>query len=58
MREKADIVIVGAGVMGLSIAHQISRRDDSSIVVLDKALNVGEGSTGASCAILDRKSVV
>ncbi len=55
MREKADIVIVGAGVMGLSIAHQISRRDDSSIVVLDKALNVGEGSTGASCAILRQR---
>jgi len=55
MSETADIVIVGAGIMGLSIAHQISRRDDSSIVVLNKALNVAEGSTGASCAILRQR---
>ena len=55
MRDKADIVIVGAGIMGLSIAHQISRRDNSSIVILDKAPNVGEGSTGASCAILRQR---
>ena len=55
MSETADIVIVGAGIMGLSIAHQISRRHDSSIVLLDKALNVGEGSTGASCAILRQR---
>jgi len=41
--------------MGLSIAHQISRRDDSTIVILDKAPNVGEGSTGASCAILRQR---
>lgn len=27
-RDTADVVIVGAGVMGLSIAYQISRRDD------------------------------
>jgi len=55
MRDTADIVIVGAGIMGLSIAHQISRRDNSSIVILDKAPNVGEGSTGASCAILRQR---
>ena len=55
MRDTADIVIVGAGIMGLSIAHQISRRDSSSIVVVEKAPNVGEGSTGASCAILRQR---
>ncbi|MEE9299092.1 MAG: FAD-dependent oxidoreductase [Acidimicrobiia bacterium] len=55
MRDTADIVIVGAGIIGLSIAHQISRRDDSRIVVLEKALNVAEGSTGASCAILRQR---
>lgn len=55
MRDTADIVIAGAGIMGLSIAHQISRRDDRRIVVLEKALNVAEGSTGASCAILRQR---
>lgn len=54
-RETADIVIVGAGIMGLQIAHQISRRDPRSIVVVEKAPNVGEGSTGASCAVLRQR---
>ena len=54
-RDTADVVIVGAGIMGLSIAHQISRRDPRRIVILEKALNVGEGSTGASCAILRQR---
>lgn len=51
-RDTADIVIVGAGIMGLQIAHQISRRAPRSIVIVEKSPNVGEGSTGASCAIL------
>jgi glycine/D-amino acid oxidase-like deaminating enzyme len=55
VRTTADIVIVGAGIMGLQIAHQISRRDPRSIVIVDKAPNVGEGSTGASCAILRQR---
>ncbi len=39
--------------MGLQIAHQVSRRTDRyRIKVYEKAANVGEGSTGASCAIL------
>lgn len=54
-RETADVVVVGAGVIGLSIAFQIARRTNQRIVVLDKASNVGEGSTGASCAILRQR---
>lgn len=34
--------------MGLSIAHQVLRREPQrKVVVLEKARNVGEGSTGA-----------
>jgi glycine/D-amino acid oxidase-like deaminating enzyme len=55
MRDTADIVIIGAGIVGLSIAHQISRRDPSRIVILEKAANVAEGSTGASSAILRQR---
>ena len=51
-RETADIVVVGAGVIGLSIAYQTALRSDQRIVVLEKAANVGEGSTGASRATL------
>ena len=54
-RETADVVIVGAGVIGLSIAYQLARRSDQRVVVLEKAANVGEGSTGASCAILRQR---
>ena len=46
-----DIVIVGAGIIGLSIAWQLARRSGLKIVVLEKGAGVGEGSTGASSAI-------
>ncbi|MCL1598812.1 MAG: FAD-dependent oxidoreductase, partial [Actinomycetia bacterium] len=47
----ADIVIIGGGIMGMSIAYQIARRSSLSIVVLDKGAGLGEGSTGGSSAI-------
>ncbi len=50
-RHTADIVIIGAGIMGLSIAHQITRRSDLRVVVLEKGAGLGEGSTGGSAAI-------
>lgn len=55
MTDTADVVIIGAGIVGLSIAHQISRRDPRRIVILEKAPNVAEGSTGASSAILRQR---
>jgi sarcosine oxidase subunit beta len=51
MRETADIVIIGAGIIGLCTALQLSRRSKAKIVVLDKGLGPGEGSTGASSAV-------
>jgi len=51
MRETADIVIIGAGIIGLCTALQLSRRSTAKIVVLDKGLGPGEGSTGASSAV-------
>lgn len=47
----SDVVIVGAGIIGLSIAWQLSRRSNLKITVLDKGAGIGEGSTGASSAI-------
>ena len=46
-----DVVIVGAGIIGLSIAWELARRCDLKIAVLEKGGGVGEGSTGASSAI-------
>ena len=46
-----DVIIVGAGIIGLSIAWQLARRSSLKVLVLEKGLSVGEGSTGASSAV-------
>jgi glycine/D-amino acid oxidase-like deaminating enzyme len=46
-----DVVITGAGIIGLSIAWQLARRSTLSIAVIEKGAGVGEGSTGASSSI-------
>jgi len=46
-----DIIIVGAGVIGLSAAYQLARRTSAKILVLEKGAGLGEGSTGASSAV-------
>ena len=51
MSKQYDVVIVGAGVIGLNIAYQLSRRSALRIAVLEKGRAVGEGSSGASSAI-------
>jgi glycine/D-amino acid oxidase-like deaminating enzyme len=50
-RETADIVIIGGGIIGMSIAHQVARRSRLRVVVLEKGAGLGEGSTGGSSAI-------
>lgn len=47
----ADIVIVGAGVMGASIAFHLAQRNAGTIVVLDKD-HVGRGGSGRSSALV------
>ena len=49
--KKYDVVIAGAGIVGLSIAWQLARRSTLRIAVLEKGAGVGEGSTGASSAV-------
>ncbi len=51
MRESADVVVIGAGIIGLSTAFQIARRSELKVVVLEKGSGLGEGSTGASSAV-------
>jgi sarcosine oxidase subunit beta len=51
MKHSADVVIVGAGIIGLSIAWQITRRSQLSVMVIEKGTAVAEGSTGASSAV-------
>ena len=47
----ADFVILGAGVMGASIAFQLARRKAGHIVVLDKD-HVGSGGSSRSSALV------
>ena len=51
-RRWADVVVIGGGIVGLSIAYQLARRSSRRVVVLEKGAAVGEGSTGASSACL------
>jgi glycine/D-amino acid oxidase-like deaminating enzyme len=47
----ADIAIVGAGVMGASLAFHLARRQPGSIVVIEKD-HVGRGGSGRSSALI------
>jgi sarcosine oxidase subunit beta len=46
--ETADVVIVGGGVVGTSIAYHLARRDVGGGVVLLERNTLGSGSTGAA----------
>ena len=49
--QTADVVIVGAGVMGASIAFHLAKRGAGKIVILDKD-HVGRGGSGRSSALI------
>src|SRR5688572_25104713 len=50
MSDAADVIIVGAGIIGCSIAHQMARRG-ARVRIFD-ARNVGAGATHASAGVL------
>lgn len=45
-----DVVVVGGGIIGSSIAYQLARHGQS-VIALDKGTGPAEGSTGASSSI-------
>jgi len=47
----ADILILGAGVMGASIAFQLARRRPGRVVILEKG-HAGQGASGRSSALI------
>src|SRR5262249_58954947 len=49
--QSCDIVVVGGGVMGVSIAHALAARRVGRVVVLEKSF-LGAGSSGKSGAII------
>ena len=55
----SEVVIVGAGIMGLNIAFQLRRRDPSlSITVFERAAALGAGSTGIFISLNTRTGAV
>lgn len=51
MRTTVDAVVIGAGVIGSSVALELTRAG-FEVVVVDKAGGIGHGSTSASSAIV------
>jgi sarcosine oxidase subunit beta len=49
MRKVADVVIIGGGVIGISIAYHLAKLGGKDIVVLEREAMLGLGSTG-KCA--------
>src|SRR5436305_15294516 len=46
MKRAADVVIVGGGCMGASVAYHLARRGVTDVVVLEREKLLGTGSTG------------
>ena len=51
MTETVDIVIIGGGVMGASIAYHLAKQGGSKVVLLERQA-IGNGTTGRSGAIV------
>jgi sarcosine oxidase subunit beta len=51
LTKTADFVILGAGVMGASIAFHLARRDAGRVLVIDKG-DVASGGSGRSSALV------
>jgi sarcosine oxidase subunit beta len=49
--QSADFVIVGAGVMGASVAFHLARRKAGRVVIVDKD-HAGQGASGRSSALI------
>lgn len=46
MRQSAEVVIVGGGVIGASVAQHLAERGCTDVLVVERGARAGEGSTG------------
>ncbi len=48
MTETADVVIVGSGIVGSSVAYHLAEQGCSNVLVIEREAHQGKGSTGKS----------
>jgi len=46
--ETADVVIIGSGIVGSSVAYHLAQRGCTNVLVLEREAHQGKGSTGKS----------
>ena len=48
MTETADVVIIGSGIVGSSVAYHLTEQGCSNVLVIEREAHQGKGSTGKS----------
>src|SRR5213595_137610 len=48
MTETADVVIIGSGIVGSSVAYHLAERGCRDVLVIEREAHQGKGSTGKS----------
>ena len=51
MANTAEVIVIGAGVIGAATAFELAK-SGRRVVVVDRNTQAGHGSTAASCAII------
>jgi len=52
LKDKYDILIIGAGIIGLTIAKEISDRKLGSVLILEKESALGRHASGRNSGVL------
>src|SRR5215467_12348347 len=48
MTETADVVIIGSGIVGSSVAYHLAQQGCTNVLVVEREAHQGKGSTGKS----------
>lgn len=48
MTETAEVVIIGSGIVGSSVAYHLAQQGCTNVLVIEREAHQGKGSTGKS----------